>query len=561
MRRAWLLLLVATLAAAFAVAIGWTGGFDLRIAGARLRSHSWGRPAIAASLALCLWLFTERGRIREMLRTAWLALDSSVAAHIVLAAALAWTIVAGSRFGTFSAGGSDSYGYLSQAHQLHAGRLSDDIPMHSAFTWSNAESTLIPLAHVRAPEPGRMVPTYPPGLPVLMAAVLPAGERAAYLLVPAFGAVLLFFTWRAGRLLGDSLAGAVAALLLSLSPPFLLQLLQPMSDVPAAACWAAAIVWASRTGTRAALLAGISTGLAVMIRPNLGPLAVIVAASIVLTDEHRTRRAIAFFVPAALLTGALLLIQARRYGSPVGSGYGDPGDLFSISNVGTNLRLYSGWITSRCTPVVWLFLAAPIALTRARTLPLFWALAALIAGTWCAYLPYVSFRPEEWFYTRFLLPAIPFMLLLATMVVMAGIRLLPREARPVLVTLFVLVMSLTLARGSRPSVAGIAAQEQRYAAAGGFVRDSLPASSVVLAAQHSGSIRLYSNRVTVRWDLAAAGELDAIVAALRGGGFAPFVVLDAGEVPLFRERFAGQRMLDRLRPLAEFGQARVYSVE
>jgi len=52
-----------------------------------------------------------------------------------------------------------------------------------------------------------------------------------------------------------------------------------------------------------------------------------------------------------------------------------------------------------------------------------------------------------------------------------------------------------------------------------------------------------------------------MLAALRHGGFAPFVVLDAGEMPAFRERFAGQRSIDRLRPLAEFGEARVYSVD
>ncbi|CAN5732070.1 hypothetical protein BH18ACI5_BH18ACI5_28340 [soil metagenome] len=213
MRRGWPLLIVAVAAAAFAAAVAWSGGFDLQIGGARLRSHAWERPAIAAEVALVLLVLIERKPSTQRLHALWPAFESVAAARLIVSVAVLWTIVAGVRFGSAVAGGSDSYGYLSQARELAAGRLSDEIPMNPAFRWTNAESTLTPLAHVRAPQPGRMVATYPPGLPLLMAAAMPFGVRAAYLLVPFFGALLVFFTWRAGHLLGDSLAGAIAALL------------------------------------------------------------------------------------------------------------------------------------------------------------------------------------------------------------------------------------------------------------------------------------------------------------------------------------------------------------
>jgi 4-amino-4-deoxy-L-arabinose transferase-like glycosyltransferase len=394
-----------------------------------------------------------------------------------------------------------------------------------------------------------------------MAAAVPLGDRAAFLLVPLFGALLVILTWRAGLLLGDSLAGAIAALLLSFSPTFLLQLIQPMSDVPAAACWAGAVLAAVGKRRRSALAAGVLTGMAVLIRPNLAPLALIVLVLISITREARAQRMVAFLAPAVIAAGLLMMIQAVRYGSPLGSGYGDPGQLFALANIPVNLRLYARWITFSLTPVVWLWIAAPVVLRRARTSHLFRALAALVAGTWCAYLPYVSFRPDEWFYTRFLLPAIPFMLLFASMVILAGIRRAPAASRAVIVSLFVLTMGLVLARTSRPVLRITTAQEQRYRAAGTFVRDSLPADAIVFAVQHSGSVRYYSSRTTIRWDIAAPAELDAIVDAVRRGGFSPYVVVDASELSAFRGHFPGQRTVDRLRPLAEFGMARVYSVE
>jgi 4-amino-4-deoxy-L-arabinose transferase-like glycosyltransferase len=449
---------------------------------------------------------------------------------------------------------------LSQARELAAGRLSQEIPTDPAYAWTNAEWTLIPLAHVRAPQPGRMVATYPPGLPLLMAALVPFGVRAEYLLVPLFGALLVYFTWRAGHLLGDSLAGALAALLLSMSPTFLLQLVQPMSDVPAAACWAGAVVCASREGRREALFAGLLTGLAVMIRPNLAPLAVITLALIVARRVDRAQRTVAGLGPVVTMTCLLLVIQTLRYGSPLGSGYGKAGDLFSLASIGENLNRYPGWITSTHTPLIWLWVIAPLVLKGARR-PLLVALVALIIGTWCAYLPYVAFRPDEWFYTRFLLPAIPFMLLLSSAVLIALIRRAPQPSRPVLTATVTLVFGLALARASAPQLTNTAPHERRYEEAGTFVRDSLPANAVVLAAQHSGSVRFYANRTIVRWDVAPRSELDAIVAAIRGAGSLPFLVVDAAEVPEFRERFAGQEATDRLRPLAEFGVTRVYSVE
>ena len=43
------------------------------------------------------------------------------------------------------------------------------MPSHPAFDWPDIPATLTPLAFTRGPEPGRLVPVYPPGLPLMMA--------------------------------------------------------------------------------------------------------------------------------------------------------------------------------------------------------------------------------------------------------------------------------------------------------------------------------------------------------------------------------------------------------
>ena len=66
------------------------------------------------------------------------------------------------------------------------------------------------------------------------------GIAAAALVVPLFGALLIWGTYLAGSRFGARV-GVASAGLAACSPVFLYQLVQPMSDVPAAACWMLAV--------------------------------------------------------------------------------------------------------------------------------------------------------------------------------------------------------------------------------------------------------------------------------------------------------------------------------
>jgi hypothetical protein len=104
--------------------------------------------------------------------------------------------------------------------------------------------------------------------------------------------------------------------------------------------------------------------------------------------------------------------------------------------------------------------------------------------------------------------------------------------------------------------------EDKYPAVGSFVRANVPSSAFIFAKQHSGSIRYYSGRQTVRWDVLDHGSLDRAVAALRAAGHEPFVVLDRDEDVEFRARFAStaQKTLERLERIATIGPTGVYRI-
>jgi dolichyl-phosphate-mannose-protein mannosyltransferase len=569
-RERWTAAILAATAAlaVYAAALAATGGFTVNLAGLRLRSHSWERPALLALVGVALLVGLARAQVAALFARAWSTAESPLVPRALLAVALIWTLSAGLMFGTFANGGADSYGYVGQARLLAHGQLTDTIPLDPGFSWPDVEATLTPLGFTQGQARGVIAPKYPPGLPLLFAPLTRLSERAVYLLVPIFGVLTIAVTYRVGMRLGDPLAAGIAALILSLSPTFLFQVVQPLSDVPATACWLAALVAAASGAPAAAAGAGALASLAILIRPNLAPLAVLVLLAAHLSPPaggRRWRPAVAFV--AALLPGILVLgwIQNVRYGSPFASGYGTLEQGFSPGNILPNLERYPRWLTETHTWFIWLALLAPLWIARrASHRTLAWIAVAVAAAVWVAYLPYAYFQPREWFYARFLLPAIPVMVFFATAVALWGLRRLPVALRAPVTTALLVVLALTLLESSRArGVFDIRAQEQKYPRAGAFVRDSLPPAAFVLAMQHSGSIRYYANRPTLRWDLLDPHRLDDTIAMLRARGFVPCAVVDAAEDEAFRRRFedARQRAVRRLTPLAVLGDTRIYGFE
>src|SRR5712691_6505274 len=293
----------------------------------------------------------------------------------LLAALLALAaLYAGVRWGAMVAGGADSYGYVSQAGLWQQGRLTVQQDVVRPSPWPLAVATWAPLGYRPSPkQPDAIVPLYPPGLPLLMAAFQAiAGFCGAFLVVPLCGALATWLTYVLGRRLFDAPGIALwGACLVGTSPVFLYQLMNAMSDVPATAAWTLALVL---TVARRPLAGGLAMSAAIAIRPNLVPLAVVLLAWIVLSDTGT--EAAPYAVPYVAGTGTgtpegapyvapyvaasvaatrfaiglvpsiagIAWLNGRLYESPLTSGYGTTADYYSLGYLSTNVRQFASWM-------------------------------------------------------------------------------------------------------------------------------------------------------------------------------------------------------------------------
>src|SRR5205823_1624128 len=86
----------------------------------------------------------------------------------------------------------------------------------------------------------------------------------------------------------------------------------------------------------------------------------------------------------------------------------------------------------------------------------------------------------------------------------------------------------------------------KYVAVGRYIAAHLPERGVFLAVMHSGSVRYYSGRLTIRFDLIDPKWLDRAIEDLRRRGYHPYLLLDDEETAQFKERFAADSALGAL---------------
>ena len=545
-----------------ALAIALRNGVALQVGPIALRAHSPTRALVIAALLAAIAAAAGRTVVSDALAAWWDAIERRAA--LGAAACAVATVLIGVAWGAFVAGGSDSYCYLNQAELFARGTVRDHEPLARDTSWPGSVWAFAPAGHNPAPgDRGAMVPICPPGYPLLLAAVRTMfGRTGMFLVTPLCGGLTVYLAFLLGRRAGGSAAGLLTATLTAFSPILLYQVVQPMNDVPAAAAWCAALLLASGglPDRQRAALTGSAVGAALAIRPNLVPLAVVVALGAALLPRERTltqRVAVLGLVSAAAIPGILFVmtIQQAMYGSALRSGYGDLSELFALSHVGPNMRRYPAWLVETHTPIVVAALAAPAILPVRRFAV--WLLA-FAAATLACYLPYVVF--EAWWYLRFLLPAIPAVLALASGVAAIVIGRAPVAARvPALVAVCAVLAVSSLGVATKRDVFRIAQLESRFRAGGEYVA-RLPPNAAVVTGHHSGSIRFYSGRSAAGWQDIDPGRLEEAMAFLRRHGRKPYLVLEDWEEPQFRERFGKDRLGALDWPaLAEIGtRVRIY---
>jgi hypothetical protein len=332
------------------------------------------------------------------------------------------------------------------------------------------------------------------------------------------------------------------------SPTVLFMALAPMSDVPAAALWTLAACAALGTRRRDAVWCGLFSAIGLLVRPNLPIVPVVFFVHIALTARGRERliRPVIYAVPVAVVVVAVAALYSAWYGSPFSSGYGAAGEIFSASNILPNLARYPVWLWQSQSPFVVLALLPLLPpFNRVADRAAVRLCAALFVATLFSYLVYFQF--EEWWYLRFLLPALPALLVL---VATALVELRGRIGDPwggiaaIGVALVMLTMTTRFNYG-HVGPSGVQDGERRYVDVGAFVQRSLPPNAVVLAVQESGSIRYYGGRMTIRWDLIDRDWTTRAPAELERLGLHPYLVAEDFELPQLRDWFglpAGSRL-------------------
>jgi hypothetical protein len=516
-----------------------TNGFVTTALGFRVSARSPGPAFIAAAASLLAWLVAARRAraVHHDLTTleCWMSDRVRVIGAVVAAAAAGLAI----GFNSFSAAGSDASGYLSQSVMLLEGRLIRTEALAPLATWEGGPATLAPLGWVATPS-GDQVPTYAVGLPLLMAPLHAlGGADAASLLVPASLALAVIAVGAlAGRIAG-AWAASIAAVWFATSPVALIESMQIMSDVPATAAWMSCwwLVFCGRHSS-----AGLVAALAVLIRPNLAPLAVLPAAFLFVRGESQafrpgSYRGFAFALPVALAGLVVGSLQWLWFGSPLRSGYGSASEIYSLSNLAPNAALYTAWLVEAHGP--WL-LIAPAALMLPRLelrsrLELRWMLffaAAVVA----AYLVYAQF--EVWTYLRFLLPALAVAMIAVAVVLTARLSRLPVTLRvPLLAAVLLAVISSNVAAAKRLDVFRFADRHVRARVVGERLAEELPRNAVLVSGEQSGAMRYYTGRSILRWDAMIDPAMHEALERLSRHGYQVWVVLDDWEEEVFRRRF------------------------
>jgi hypothetical protein len=468
--------------------------------------------------------------------------------------------------GTWAVGGSDSSCYALMADAFVSGRWQPISPLATEAPWPDASRTFAPGGFIPSPvRPDAASPICAPGVSVLMAPLIAiAGRDALFALSPIAGGALVWCAFLLARRLAGGMGGAMAAVLVAASPIVLFQVVQPMNDIVAAALWLAALAAVCRGGSLdppfppgGALLSGLLTGLAILVRPNLAPLAVVVAGTGVLSASEQAKKALTLFSIGALpAIGLLLFLNQILYGQPFGSGYGSASTLFSTDFITTNVAQLLSRIYETQTPFPLLALLAPLVFVdRARRIA--WSLlaaAAIVIACYLFYRPY-----PEWWYLRFQLTAVVLLIVLSSA---AAVHLAHRARMGGVVALATVVLALLGLRtaGDR-AVLDLQRLEGRYRETAALVSDRLPGNAVLITVWQSGGMRFHAGREAVLWDSLDPAWLDRAVAWLAANGRQPYFLFERREEAGFRERFRGGSEFGRLDWPPRFDlsrQARIY---
>jgi hypothetical protein len=441
-------------------------------------------------------------------------------------------------YASLNAGGADTSGYLNSARLLATGKIYGELRTPPEF----GPQVELALAHFKplgfdlnVPRDPRLLPTYPVGLPLHLAA---AGKIFGWRLAPlvvelavAIGA--LWLCYAIGREVGlDPWLAASGAVVLAVFPVFLFTSIQPLSDT-AATTWCLAAVWAALRVRRQrawAAACGAAFSMAIMVRATN---AVLLPALFVLLGLDWRRLALAALGGLPGMLG-LAVYNRTLYGGVFHSGYGPIEQAFAVHYAAPTAAHFAHWLAVLLPTVL---LALPLlALWRLRSR------ATLGLGLWFGtisgvYLFYEVSR-ETWWCLRFILPAVPALIILGLLAVQ---RLGSKFRSAAALALAVWAIGASAYWTPRLHLLLMKDYEGVYPAACRAARDLLPPNALVASFVASGALYYYTDFAVLRWE-----QLDAVAfaryASLAAASGRPIcaVLFDNFEEAALKERMPGK---------------------
>jgi hypothetical protein len=376
---------------------------------------------------------------------------------------------------------------------------------------------------------------------MMAAAKLIAGMCGLYLVTPLLGALMVGMTYVLGAQVWSRGAGLMAAALMATSPAFLFMQMNPMSDVPVSGLFAAALV-ISLSGVRAAAFwTGVVVSLAILVRPNLVPLGVVFVAWFAARADgwsRRVREVIWFGIGGLPLIAVIAITNALVHGAPWNSGYGPLHLYYAWEYLLPNVRHYGASLLETETPFVLLAVVPVLMLRRLdaeqRARVLLILLFAVAVGLCYAF--YTAY--DAWWYLRFYLPAFPPLLVLAVVGLRQILRGISGGTRTVVMaSILVAVLALRVQWLQASPIFRLWESGVEFTTPAEYIRTRLPSNAVVLTVNHSGSVRYYANRLTVRWDWISAEWWTRALRALSDMGYRPYLLVSGFEEPVLRRQF------------------------
>jgi len=454
------------------------------------------------------------------------------------------------RYSYYSVWGADPSGYANAARAILERRIAQPA---AAFDQLELPDQFIPsfspLGYELGPRPRTIAPTYPVGFPLHIAgAALIFGWKYGPFLVSPLAAVLsLALIYLVGTELGLTRGLAIAgAAMLALNPTFCLHAIQPMSDA-LGACWSlAAILTALRSQRREVwgLAAGAAFGMAFLVRPT----SILLLVPILLSLRLNLKVLLLFFLGGLPLAGVFCAYNAAAYGHPLMTGYVAirAENLITLNDFTVRFRHYIYWLTVTMSPLPllgWLGVSLDRNVKpRDRALLITWFGVFLLF--YCCYSFYA-----EWWYTRFLLPGMP-ALILATLFVARDLgKLFERSLagrwgvwlrRAATAVLIAVVIGFERQSVERFRLLRVAALNMVWADSCQWADRILPSQALVVATEMSGALKFYTGRPIVRFERVEPDKWRLLQARAAEKGYRWYALLVTQEIEEAQRRLPGK---------------------